>query len=226
MKDMKLSNIQKESEKIKIKKSINDYEDIKAQALLKLGIMTFDKIRKGEIIDGDFDILCDEIKKFDIEIYKRYMQLRKFENENKRTTCECGYVAFKNEKFCPQCGKNLIEEEIAYITCLSCHEEIEKDSNFCACCGSKIKSEFTYYDDDVYCENILFNMEESRLEEVPEIDMIEEDFGKEFLKEQEELAMEDEFIENIEISKDNVEDDSLIIEGREFLKNHQESNQE
>ena len=46
MKDMKLSNIQKESEKIKIKKSINEYEDLKSQSLLKLGIMTFDKIRK------------------------------------------------------------------------------------------------------------------------------------------------------------------------------------
>ena len=43
MKDMKLSNIQKESEKIKIKKSINEYEDLKSQSLLKLGIMTFDK---------------------------------------------------------------------------------------------------------------------------------------------------------------------------------------
>ena len=48
MKDMKLSNIQKESEKIKIKKSINEYEDLKSQSLLKLGIMTFDKIRKKE----------------------------------------------------------------------------------------------------------------------------------------------------------------------------------
>lgn len=191
MKDMKLSNIQKESEKIKIKKSINDYEDLKAQVLLKLGIMTFDKIRKGDLIDGDFDNLCDDIKKFDIEIYKKYMQLRQFENENKRTTCECGYVAFKNEKFCPQCGKSLIEEQISYITCQSCYEETEKDSNFCACCGSKVKSEFTYYDDEVYCENVLFNMENSELEEIPEIDMIEEESGKEFLRMYQENNTED-----------------------------------
>ena len=30
MKDMKLSNIQKESEKIKLKKEINEFEDLKA----------------------------------------------------------------------------------------------------------------------------------------------------------------------------------------------------
>lgn len=226
MKDMKLSNIQKESEKIKIKKSINDYEDLKVQRLLKLGIKTFDKIRKGEIIDGDFDNLCNDIKKFDIEIYKKYMQLKEFEKDNKRTTCECGYVAFKNEKFCPQCGKSLIEEEVAYITCPSCYEETDKDSNFCVCCGSKIKSEFTYYDDEVYCENTLFNMENSEIKEIPEIDMVEEEYGKEFLKEQEEFAIEENFIENIETDKYDTEENSIIMEGREFLKTHQENSKE
>ena len=106
MKDMKLSNIQKESEKIKLKKEINEFEDLKAKSLLKLGIMTFDKIRKNEIVNKDFDEICEEIKKFDIEIYTKYMQIYKFEKENSKTTCECGYVAFKNEKFCPQCGKS------------------------------------------------------------------------------------------------------------------------
>ena len=180
MKDIKLSNIQKESERIKIKKNINDYEDLKSKALLKLGIKTFDKIRKGEIIDGDFDALCDDIKRFDIEIYKRYTQLRKFENEKK--TCECGYVAFKNEKFCPQCGKSLIEEEISYIICSSCNEKIDEDSNFCICCGSQIVSEFIH-DDEVYCESEISNNKEFELEEIPEIDMLEEDLGREFLKE-------------------------------------------
>ena len=73
MKDMKLSNIQKESEKIKIKKSINEYEDLKSQSLLKLGIMTFDKIRKNEIHDKDFNEICEEIKskdeKFEYKIF-------------------------------------------------------------------------------------------------------------------------------------------------------------
>lgn len=228
MKDMKLSNIQKESEKIKIKKSINDCEDLKAQVLLKLGIMTFDKIRKGEIIDMDFDILCDEIKNLDIEIYTKYMQLRNFEKESKKTTCQCGYVAFKNEKFCPQCGKSLIEEEKLYITCQNCNEETEKDSNFCACCGSKIKQEFTHYEDEVYCMNEDERLEECILEEeIPEVDMVEEDFGKAFLKQQEELVVEDDNLENdIEINENKLEEEPIEVEGREFLKNHQNHIQE
>ena len=219
MKEIKLSNIQKESEKIKIKKAINDCEDFKAQLLLNLGIMTFDKIRKGEIIDEDFDSLCDEIKNLDIEIYTKYMQLRSFENENKRITCDCGYVAFKNEKFCPQCGKSLIEKEKRYITCSSCHQETEDDSNFCACCGSKIKQDSIVYDEEVYCIEDDLYMDNSIEEEIPEVDMIEEDFGQEFLKEKEALDSE----EYEEIDKYAVENDSLEIRGREFLKNNQEN---
>lgn len=193
MSNMKLYNIQKESEKIKIKKIINDCEDLKAQALLKLGVMTYDKIRKGNIVDEDFNSLCDEIKDLDIEIYTKYMQLRNFENENKRNTCQCGYVAFKNEKFCPQCGKSLLEEEQLYVTCSNCDQETEKDSNFCACCGSKITQE---------------------------LDSIE-DFGKEFLKHQEEIVAEEyDSEDNIAISEEDIED-SIEIEGREFLKNYQ-----
>lgn len=178
MNNMKLSNIQKESEKIKMKKGINDYEDLKAQALLKLGIMTYDKIRKGEIIDEEFNLLSDEIKNLDIEIYTKHMQLKSFENKSNKTVCKCGYVAFKNEKFCPQCGKNLIEEEKSYIICKHCNQETEKDSNFCACCGSKIK---------------------------------------------EELALEQDYIS----TDDNiVEEDPMEIEGRGFLRSHQENTPE
>lgn len=218
MKDMKLSNIQKESEKIKIKKNINDCEDLKAQILLKLGIITFDKIRKGEIIDNDFDILCEEIKNLDIEIYKKYMQLRSFEKEIKKNICKCGYVAFKNEKFCPQCGKNLVEDEKLYITCPYCNQETEKDSNFCACCGSKVKQEFTHYEDEVYCIDEEVSSEEYIFEEeIPKVGMIEEDFGKEFLNQQEELVREDDTI----INEDSAKKDIIEMEGREFLKNHQ-----
>ncbi|WP_018589419.1 zinc ribbon domain-containing protein [Terrisporobacter glycolicus] len=227
MKDMKFSNIQKESEKIKIKKNINDYEDLKAQALLKLGIMTYDKIRKGEIIDEEFTLLCDEIKGFDIEIYTKYMQLRSFENKSNKIVCQCGYVAFKNEKFCPQCGKSLIEEEESYIICKHCNQETEKDSNFCACCGSKIKEEPIHYDDEVYFVNEEVKIKDTIIEEVPEVSMIEEDFGKNFLKEKEEIALEEDNFENEIVEHNNIiETDCIEIEGREFLKDHQDNRPE
>lgn len=228
MKDMKLSNIQKESEKIKIKKSINDYEDLKAQGLLKLGIITYDKIRKGEIIDEEFNSLCNEIKGFDIEIYTRHMQLRSFENKSNKIVCQCGYVAFKNEKFCPQCGKSLIEEKKSYIICKYCNQETEKDSNFCSCCGSKIKEESTYYYNDEVCfVNEEGKIEDIIIEEIPEVSMIDEDFGKKFLKEKEELALEEDNFED-DIATDNniIEQDFIEIEGREFLRSHQDNTPE
>ena len=206
MKDMKLSNIQKESEKIKIKKNINECEDLKAQILLKLGIMTFDKIRKGEITDTDFDTLCDDIKNLDIEIYTKYIQLRELENKSKKTTCQCGYVAFKNEKFCPQCGKSLIEEEKTYITCQNCNQETEIDSNFCACCGSRIKQELTYYEDEVYCMDNNLKLEECVIEEETEnTDTAKKDFKSDVT----------------DINDDKLEEELIEIEGREFLKKHQ-----
>ena len=170
MKDMKLSNIQKESEKIKLKKEINEFEDLKAKSLLKLGIMTFDKIRKNEIVNKDFDEICEEIKKFDIEIYTKYMQIYKFEKENSKTTCECGYVAFKNEKFCPQCGKSLIKEEKPSIICPNCSQEIEKE-----------------YNEEVYGEDneLDFYIEKEELEE----DFVEKE-GREFLKVHQDNNME------------------------------------
>lgn len=214
---MKLSNIQKESEKIKIKKSINEYEDLKASSLLKLGIMTFDKIRKNQIVDSDFNEICEEIKNYDIEIYQRYMQLRSFENENKKITCECGYVALKNEKFCPQCGNNLVKEEMRSIICNNCHEKIDEDSIFCSCCGSKIEK--IEYHEDVYdeVESLQFNLDEN---------IIEEDMEKEYILDDDKDLEE---ITELEVSSDKIEekeDSFLENEGREFLKNYQENSME
>lgn len=218
---MKLSNIQKESEKIKIKKSINEYEDLKASSLLKLGIMTFDKIRKNQIVDSDFSEICEEIKNYDIEIYQRYMQLRSFENENKKITCECGYVALKNEKFCPQCGNNLVKEEMRSIICNNCHEKIDEDSIFCSCCGSKIEK--IEYHEDVYdeVESLQFNLDEN---------IIEEDMEKEYIldddKDLEEITELEVSSDKIEEKEDKKENSFLENEGREFLKNYQENSME
>lgn len=218
---MKLSNIQKESEKIKIKKSINEYEDLKASSLLKLGIMTFDKIRKNQIVDSDFSEICEEIKNYDIEIYQRYMQLRSFENENKKITCECGYVALKNEKFCPQCGNNLVKEEMRSIICNNCHEKIDEDSIFCSCCGSKIEK--IEYHEDVYdeVESLQFNLNEN---------IIEEDMEKEYIldddKDLEEITELEVSSDKIEEKEDKKENSFLENEGREFLKNYQENSME
>ncbi|WP_455540152.1 zinc ribbon domain-containing protein [Terrisporobacter sp.] len=185
MKD-KLSNIQKESEKVKLKKDINKLEDLKAQALLNLGIMAFDKIRKSEIVNKDFNEICEEIKNYDIEIYTKYMQIRGFEEKSNKITCDCGYEANNDEKFCSQCGKNLRNEK-QYITCVNCNQKIEKDSIFCPCCGNKVNED---NHDDIYIleenskVNIIENDRESskeiKEESILEAKFIEKD-GREFL---------------------------------------------
>lgn len=218
MKDMKLSNIQKESEKIKIKKSINEYEDLKSQSLLKLGIMTFDKIRKNEIHDKNFNEICEEIKNYDIEIYTKYMQLRNIENENNKTTCECGYVALKNEKFCPQCGKSLIKEEVSYIICPNCNQEIDEDSKFCSCCGNKIEEIQYTYKEKENCDDEEFTFDTS--EEIEKVDILHEN-KKDFLDEE---TYEENILNNhIDIDEKTKDDTFLEKKGREFLKSHEEN---
>ena len=218
MKDMKLSNIQKESEKIKIKKSINEYEDLKSQSLLKLGIMTFDKIRKNEIHDKDFNEICEEIKNYDIEIYTKYMQLKNIENENNKTTCECGYVALKNEKFCPQCGKSLIKDEVSYIICPNCNQEIDEDSKFCSCCGNKIEEIQYTYKEKENCDDEEFAFDTS--EEIEKVDILHEN-KKDFLDEE---TYEENILNNhLDIDEKTKDDTFLEKKGREFLKNHEEN---
>ena len=218
MKDMKLSNIQKESEKIKIKKSINEYEDLKPQSLLKLGIMTFDKIRKNEIHDKDFNEICEEIKNYDIEIYTKYMQLKNIENENNKTTCECGYVALKNEKFCPQCGKSLIKDEVSYIICPNCNQEIDEDSKFCSCCGNKIEEIQYTYKEKENCDDEEFAFDTS--EEIEKVDILHEN-KKDFLDEE---TYEENILNNhVDIDEKTKDDTFLEKKGREFLKSHEEN---
>ncbi|WP_297136025.1 zinc ribbon domain-containing protein [Terrisporobacter sp.] len=233
MKDMKLSNIQKESERLRIKKEINDCEDRKAQVLLQMGIKTFDKIRKNELIDSDYDELCEEIKHIDIDIYTNYMKLRSLEKENKKTKCECGYVAFKNEKFCPQCGNNLVqEEEEIFMVCGNCNEKTEIDSNYCACCGSKISRENSHENNEVYIEE--YDFENNIIEDEVIIDCVSEKHNENQVIEDGENILKD--VDNINENsyevQSNTEEFTIVEnnnefeneekyiekEGREFLK--------
>ena len=161
MKDMKLSNIQKESEKIKIKKSINEYEDLKSQSLLKLGIMTFDKIRKNEIHDKYFNEICEEIKNYDIEID----EVSKF--------CSCCGNKIEEIQYTYKEKENCDDEEFAFDT----SEEIEKVDIL-----HENKKDFL--DEETYEENILNNHLD--IDEKTKDDTFLEKKGREFLKSHEE----------------------------------------
>lgn len=176
MKDKNILNIQKESDRLKIKKSIRDNEDKKAKILLDMGMKVYSKIRKGDLIDMDLADMCEEIKHIDIDIYTEYMKLRSLDNDNKKIICECGYTAYKNEKFCPQCGKNLVPKEKEYIICNNCETKNDVDSNYCGCCGYKIKPQFTQ---DDYSNKSQLDEQYTEEEKAIELE------GREFLKNQE-----------------------------------------
>lgn len=222
MRDMKLSNIQKESERMKIKKDINECEDRKVQVLLQMGIKTFDKIRKSELVDSDYDELCEEIKSIDIDIYTKYMKLRSLEKDYKKTTCQCGYVAFKNEKFCPQCGNNLVQEEKKFIVCDNCNEETGINSNYCSCCGSKITRENNLENKDIYIEEDDF--EKDIISDEVVIDCVSvDDTNNEIIERIENTSKEINYIsENYKDLESDNEEKYIENEGREFLKNREQ----
>lgn len=81
----------------------------------------------------------------------------------------CG---IKNEKFCHQCGKSLIKDEVSYIICPNCNQEIDEDSKFCSCCGNKIEEIQYTYKEKENCDDEEFAFDTS--EEIEKVDILHE----------------------------------------------------
>lgn len=134
----KFINIEHRSKKYQIEKEIQDFEDKKSEKIIELGISAYEKIRRGLIDESIFGELTYEIKKLDLEIYNRMLDIANIEGHDEHTPiCECGYISKNNEKFCPNCGRE-IKKDREFILCDVCASKIDSDSKFCTCCGSKI----------------------------------------------------------------------------------------
>ena len=134
----KFINIEHRSKKSQIEKEIQDFEDKKSDKIMELGISAYEKIRRGLIDESIFGELTYEIKKLDLEIYNRMLDIANIEGHDEHTPiCECGYISKNNEKFCPNCGRE-IKKDREFILCDVCASKIDSDSKFCTCCGSKI----------------------------------------------------------------------------------------
>ena len=134
----KFINIEHRSKKSQIEKEIQDFEDKKSEKIMELGISAYEKIRRGLIDESIFGELTYEIKKLDLEIYNRMLDIANIEGHDEHTPiCECGYISKNNEKFCPNCGRE-IKKDREFILCDACASKIDSDSKFCTCCGSKI----------------------------------------------------------------------------------------
>lgn len=134
----KFLNIESKSKKMQIEKEINEFEDEKSKKIMELGLSTYHKIRIGNLDESLFGELIYEIKKIDLEIYNRMLDIANIEGHDEHTPiCECGYISKNNEKFCPNCGME-IKKDRDFILCEVCASKIDADSKFCVCCGSKV----------------------------------------------------------------------------------------
>ena len=147
-------NLQLKSKKLQIEKEIHEYEDKKSEKIMELGMIVYDKIRKGLIDESLFGEIIYEIRKVDLEIYNRMLDIANIEGHDENTpVCECGYIPKSDEKFCPKCGRE-IDREKNFMLCDVCASKIDVDSKFCVCCGSKVvkkqKFDIDEYESDDY----------------------------------------------------------------------------
>ena len=79
----KFSRNKIENEKNDIYMEIENAQIKKANLLLDMGIMTYEKIRNEIIIDDSFDNICNEILEIDKLIYNNNLRIKKLEEKSK-----------------------------------------------------------------------------------------------------------------------------------------------
>lgn len=140
-----MQNINKKFLKNKLEPEIHDiFMEIenaqikKANLLLDMGIITYEKIRNKTIIDDSFDNLCSEILEIDKIIYNNNLKIQSLEEKSKDIVCECGRILNSDNNFCGSCGKKIEVEEEYLIECITCNSLNEEDAVYCGCCGRKL----------------------------------------------------------------------------------------
>lgn len=127
-------------EKSKLSKIIEDAQDKKSQLLCEIGLVMYQKIREGIIVEQDLDDICESIKGFDYIIYDSKNKISMLETMQSENKCSCGNEIEDTDKFCRGCGKKV--EVLVYKTelcrCNNCEADIEYGSKFCPCCGRGI----------------------------------------------------------------------------------------
>ena len=94
-------------EKVKLNNIINDVQGKNAKAFAELGLLTYEKIRTGQI--GDYELIeaSKSIIGFDYIIYDNSVKIEELEKSIRNITCDCGSVVNEESKFCTGCGKRV-----------------------------------------------------------------------------------------------------------------------
>ncbi|MGL5346203.1 MAG: hypothetical protein ACRDA3_02530 [Peptostreptococcaceae bacterium] len=124
----------------KVDKKIKEYEIKKVELLLELGTLTYQNIRGIQIDKDRINNLSNEIFELDKKMYLTYQEVEKGNTQNNKTTCFCGNKLKIDDKFCSECGRKIeiTEEKFEVIICSQCNCELEKDYDYCICCGYKV----------------------------------------------------------------------------------------
>lgn len=125
----------------KLKRSINELSVEKSKVLLRLGQLTYYKLRSGELADTELQELSSSIMALDRESYQISKKITELSNSNPdQLICNhCGTSNGLNDKFCGGCGKKIeIKMDIDQTTasdCMACGQLVPDEANYCPCCG-------------------------------------------------------------------------------------------
>ena len=124
-------------EKSRLSKIIEDAQDKKVQLLAEIGLVMYQKIREGSIVEHELDDIYESIKGFDYIIYDSKKKITNLENMQIQNKCSCGSEIEGTNKFCRGCGKKVevYIEKLDLCKCNNCESDIEYGSKFCPCCG-------------------------------------------------------------------------------------------
>ncbi|MFQ7521142.1 MAG: double zinc ribbon domain-containing protein [Clostridium sp.] len=120
-------------------KKLESIRQKKSNIIFELGLVTYKKIRNGEITDYQLSKISEDIIGLDYVIYNMKCEKEGINNKNS-IRCTCGNDISKSDKFCNECGKKVVLLDLIKENkiCSNCEVIIEDDYSFCNCCGYKI----------------------------------------------------------------------------------------
>ncbi|MBF4693333.1 zinc ribbon domain-containing protein [Fusibacter ferrireducens] len=114
----------------------------RADILAEIGGFYYEQYQEGAQFDG---VILDFMKRADVHtanIQNLESQLSGLNNRNQRQGVKCnscGSINSEGNKFCRECGGNLILEPAPMKNCPSCGVVVANESAFCGECGTKIE---------------------------------------------------------------------------------------
>ena len=107
-------NVGKKTEEVmevqKLKSQIRSLERSNQGDLTDLGKIIYERFRKEEAVDGELEVICEEIRKRRMIIF--YFEKKLADIKGVKECENCQELIEKDMKFCPHCGAEVKKEEM------------------------------------------------------------------------------------------------------------------